>query len=86
MIRLKTTTGYFGGCGSSSRRLATVALHGFHIRETIDRFFPGCDEDLDWSLLLERRSFLFFFLSVNALLCLLILRVVLGSLPITIFR
>ena len=31
----------------------------------------------DWSPLLERRSFLFFFLSVNALLCLLALRVVL---------
>ena len=59
-------------------RLSAVPLHGFHIRETIDRFFPGWDEYLDWSLLLERRSFLFFFLSVNALLCLLILRVVLG--------
>jgi hypothetical protein len=59
-------------------RLSAVPLHGFHIRETIDRFFPGWDEYLDWSLLLERQSFLFFFLSVNALLCLLILRVVLG--------
>ena len=82
MIRLKTSTGYFGGGGggSSTCRLATVPLHGFHIRKTIDRFFPGWDEYLDWSLLLERRSFLFFFLSVNALLCLLILRVVLGFL------
>jgi hypothetical protein len=61
-------------------RLSAVPLHGFHIRETIDRFFPGWDEYVDWSLLLERRSFLFFFLSVNALLCLLILRVVLGLL------
>ncbi len=56
-------------------RLSAVPLHGFHIRETID-----WDEYLDWSLLLVRRSFLFFFLSVNALLCLLILRVVPGFL------
>jgi hypothetical protein len=61
-------------------RLSAVPVHGFHIRETIDRFYPGWDEYLDWSLLLERRSFRFFFVSVNALLCLLILRVVLGFL------
>jgi hypothetical protein len=61
-------------------RLSAVPLHGFDIRERIDRFFPGWDEYLDWSLLLERRSFLFFFLSVNALVCLLILRVILGVL------
>jgi hypothetical protein len=61
-------------------RLSAVPVHGFHIPETIDRFFPGWDEYLDWSLLLERRSFLLFFLSVNALLCLLILQVVFGFL------
>jgi Transglutaminase-like superfamily len=61
-------------------RLAALPFHGFHIREQLDRFFPSWDEYLDWSLLLERRSFLFFFLSLNALLCLLILRVVLGLL------
>ena len=59
-------------------RLSALPFHGFHIREQIDRFFPGWDEYLDWSLLLERRSFLFFFLSFNALLCLLILRIVMG--------
>jgi len=67
-------------------RLAAVPLHGFNIREQIDRFFPGWDEYLDWSLLLERRSFLFFFLSVNALVCLLILRVILGVLADRHFR
>jgi transglutaminase superfamily protein len=56
-------------------RLAALPFHGFHIREQLDRYFPGWDEYLDWSLLLERRSFLFFFLSVNAMLALLILRV-----------
>ncbi len=61
-------------------RLSALPFHGFHIREQIDRFFPGWDEYLDWSLLLERRSFLFFFLSFNALLCLLILRIILGFL------
>jgi hypothetical protein len=61
-------------------RISALPFHGFHIREQLDRFFPGWDEYLDWSLLLERRSFLFFFLSVNALLCLLILRVVMGFL------
>jgi hypothetical protein len=67
-------------------RLSSVPLHGFHIREQIDRFFPGGDEYLDWSLLLERRSFLFFFLSVNALVGLLILRVILGVLADRHFR
>jgi hypothetical protein len=61
-------------------RLSAVPLHAFHIREQIDRFFPGWDEYLDWSLLLERRSFLFFFLAVNALVCLLMLRIILGVL------
>ncbi len=57
-------------------RLAALPLHGFHIRQQLDRFFPGWDEHLDWSLLLERRSFLFFFLSFNALIALLILRTI----------
>ncbi len=57
-------------------RLAALPFHGFHIRQQLDRFFPGWDEYLDWSLLLERRSFLFFFLSFNALLALLILRII----------
>ena len=42
-------------------RLAALPLHGFHIRQQLDRFFPGWDEHLDWSLLLERRSFSFSF-------------------------
>jgi hypothetical protein len=57
-------------------RLAALPLRGFHIRRQLDRFFPGGDEYLDWSLLLERRSFLLFFLTLNALLCLLMLRVI----------
>lgn len=59
-------------------RLAGLPFHGFHIREWLDRYFPTWDEYLDWSLLLERRSLLFFFLSFNSLMILLILRVLLA--------
>ncbi len=57
-------------------RLAALPFHEFRIREQLDRFFPGWEEYLDWSLLLERRSFLFCFLSFNALIALLILRII----------
>lgn len=61
-------------------RLTALPFHGFHIRQSLDRFFPTWDEYVDWSLLLERRSFLFFFLSFNSLLALLILRFLLAFL------
>jgi hypothetical protein len=67
-------------------RLATVPWRGFHIRRQLDRFFPGWDEYLDWSLLLERRSFLSFFLAVNSLLGLLLLRVIFAFLADHHFR
>ena len=59
-------------------RLSALPLHGFHIRQALDRVFPGWDEHVDWSLLLERRSFLYLFLSANSLLFLLCLRVYLA--------
>ncbi len=59
-------------------RLASLPLHGFHIRRVLDRVFPTWDEYVDWSLLLERRSFMYLFLSVNALIFLLLLRVFLA--------
>jgi len=59
-------------------RLSALPLHGFHIRQVLDRVFPTWDEYVDWSLLLERRSFMYLFLSVNALLFLLLLRVFLA--------
>jgi hypothetical protein len=55
-------------------RIAALPFHGFHIRELLDRILPGWDEYFDWSLLLERRSFLYLFLSVNVTVFLLILR------------
>jgi len=55
-------------------RLAALPFQGFHIRQILDRVIPAWDEYLDWSLLLERHSFLDLFLSVNALIFLVLLR------------
>jgi len=44
----------------------------------LDTALPGWDESLDWSLLLERRSFAFFFISMWALIFFLLLRIVLA--------
>lgn len=59
-------------------RIAALPFHGTRVRWLLDRVFPPWDEYLDWSLLLERRSFLSFFLSVNSLLFLIVLRIGLG--------
>ena len=59
-------------------RTAALPFHGLWLREVFDRFLPGWDEYFDWSLLLERRSFFYLFLSVNVTLFLLILRIFLA--------
>ena len=59
-------------------RVAALPLRGAKIRTLLDRTFPTWDEYLDWSLLLERRSFMYFFLSANALIVLLLVRLLLG--------
>ncbi len=59
-------------------RVSSFPFHGFQIRQKLDRYFPGWDEYLDWSLLFERRSFLYLFLSVNALLFMMLMRVLLA--------
>ena len=59
-------------------RVATLPLRGAQIRQLLDRVFPTWDEYVDWSLLLERRSFLYLFVSVSSLILLLMVRVVLG--------
>jgi len=59
-------------------RLAAIPFHGADLRRFADRILPGWDEYLDWSLLLERRSFMELFLSVNALIGLLLLRATLA--------
>jgi len=61
-------------------RTAAVSYVGPLARRLLDRALPGWDANLDWTLLLERRSFLFFFLSVGALIVLLLIRIAIGLL------
>jgi len=56
-------------------RTGFLPIHGAKARHIVESIVPGWDEYLDWSLLLERRSFAYFFLSICALMFLLLLRV-----------
>lgn len=59
-------------------RLARLPFHGFGLRHVLDSVFPGWDDAVDWSLLLERESFLILVLSVGLTLFFLLLRAVLA--------
>jgi hypothetical protein len=59
-------------------RISRLPFHGTQVRRLLDFVFPAWDDYLDWSLLLERRSFLYLFVSVNALIVLLLIRITLG--------
>jgi len=59
-------------------RLARLPLDGMGLRDVLDRVVPGWDEAVDWSLLLERESFLLLVISVSLTLLLLLMRVVLA--------
>jgi transglutaminase-like putative cysteine protease len=59
-------------------RIAALPFQGTQVRRVLDWALPTWDEYLDWSLLLERRSFMYLFLSVNALISLMLVRVLLG--------
>lgn len=59
-------------------RIAALPFHGLYLREILDRVIPGWDESVDWSLLLERRSFAYLFSSVISLIFLLVVRSVLA--------
>jgi hypothetical protein len=59
---------------SAHVRISALPFNGFHLRRYLDRFFPDWDDSLDWSLLLERRSFMYLFLSVVSFVILLLLR------------
>lgn len=63
---------------SAHVRFSALPFQGFHLRQYLDRSFPDWDSSADWSLLLERRSFLYLFLSVTAFVLLLLARVGLG--------
>lgn len=59
-------------------RLGALPFEGAHLRQLLDRVFPGWDEFLDWSLLLERRSFAYLFISVCVLVSSLLMRFLLA--------
>jgi len=59
-------------------RLARLPLEELHLRRLLDRIYPGWDEAVDWSLLLERESFFYLVISVMATLFFLLVRVVLA--------
>jgi len=59
-------------------RLARLPLDGIGLRRVLDRALPGWDDAMDWSLLLERESFLVLLVSVVLTLFFLLARVVLA--------
>jgi hypothetical protein len=59
-------------------RVSAFPLYGATVRSALDRLVPAWDEYLEWSLLLERRSFAYFSVSLCSLLCLLVLRLMLA--------
>jgi hypothetical protein len=59
-------------------RIARLPLDGMRLRPALDWIFPGWDERLDWSLLLERESFFVFATAALLTLFLLLLRMFLG--------
>ena len=59
-------------------RVARLPLQGFQLRPVLDRILPGWDENLDWSLLLERESFFVLTISAWVTFLLLLLRLVLA--------
>ena len=59
-------------------RIAALPLTGSQLRRLLDRFWPTWDEYLDWSLLLERRSFAQLFISTCALICFFLTRTILA--------
>jgi hypothetical protein len=59
-------------------RIARVPLDGLRLRPVLDKVFPGWDEKVDWSLLLERESFFALATSAFATFLLLLLRLFLA--------
>lgn len=57
---------------------ARLSLPGLQAQRLIDRVYPGWDDALDWSLLLERESFFYFVLAATATLFFLLTRTMLG--------
>ncbi len=58
--------------------LAALPFHGAGVQKFLDRLFPGWDESWDWSLPLERRSFLYFLISASSLIFFVFVRTILA--------
>jgi len=59
-------------------RLTRIPLVGLAMKRLLDRMRPGWDEKIDWTLLLERKSFFFLFVSFCACVMFFLLRLVLA--------
>ena len=59
-------------------RLARLPLDGLHLRKVFDALYPGWEESVDWSLMLERESFLYLVLASLAAIFFLLVREVLA--------
>ena len=59
-------------------RLARLPLEELHLRRVLDSVYPGWDEAVDCSLLVERESFFYFVLCASATAFFLLLRVLLA--------
>ena len=59
-------------------RMARLPIAGRYLRRLFDAIYPGWEEAMDWSLLLERESFFYLVLASTVFLLLLAFRLVLG--------
>jgi transglutaminase-like putative cysteine protease len=59
-------------------RLARLPMQGFHLRWILDKTVPGWEENVDWTLLLERESFFALCASALAFIVFLLLRFLLA--------
>jgi transglutaminase-like putative cysteine protease len=59
-------------------RLARLPMQGFHLRWVLDKTVPGWEENVDWTLLLERESFFALCASAFAFMVFLLLRFLLA--------
>ena len=59
-------------------RLARMPFRGLGLRGVFDALYPGWEEAFDWSLLLERESFFFFFFSWIATLFFVFMRLLMA--------
>jgi hypothetical protein len=59
-------------------RLGRLPMQGLHLRWILAKIFPGWEEALDWSLLLERESFFALCMSAFAFSVFVLFRILLG--------